>query len=211
MGALDDLLGSTPPDIKSDTPLYEAIGRFVTSFANAETAAHLVARRLSGLSDDKARVIFSGMRLGDLTDTIKALAKLDPEFDARIFEDIEACLSQLGLIAKRRHSLVHRASSFIDGKFLVTNALTSRSAKVTENEVFELNELSEMQSDCIQILLRLHKIASGAHQQSPIVSSSLYRNVHRPWRYKFQPPKTPGLKPRATHDKQKRPPDASGE
>jgi len=64
MGLFDELMGKEPvPPIESDTSHYEAVGRFVTTFATAEAAVHMLARKLSGLSDAKARIIFGGMRL----------------------------------------------------------------------------------------------------------------------------------------------------
>ncbi|HEX7563032.1 MAG TPA: hypothetical protein VF396_07220, partial [Bradyrhizobium sp.] len=74
MGLFDELMGAVPgavPEIKPDTPHYEALGRFVTTFATAEAAVHLLARHLSGLSDEKARIIFGGMRLPDISDIIR--------------------------------------------------------------------------------------------------------------------------------------------
>ena len=41
-----------PPS--TDKTHYEALGRFLSSFASAEGAVHLVARKLTGLSDEKA-------------------------------------------------------------------------------------------------------------------------------------------------------------
>ena len=46
----------------SDKTHYEALGRFVASFANVEGIVHVLARKVSGLSDEKARILFGGMR-----------------------------------------------------------------------------------------------------------------------------------------------------
>jgi hypothetical protein len=42
---------------REDTPYFAAVGRFIVEYAAAEAAAHLLARHLSGLSDEKARII----------------------------------------------------------------------------------------------------------------------------------------------------------
>jgi hypothetical protein len=47
-----------PPS--NDKTHYEALGRFLASFANAEGVLHVIARKLSGLSDEKARILFGG-------------------------------------------------------------------------------------------------------------------------------------------------------
>lgn len=78
MGLFDQLVGATNvPPIESDTPHFEAVGRFITSYAAAEGAVHMLARRLSGLSDEKARIIFGDMRLGDLSKRIRQMMRLD--------------------------------------------------------------------------------------------------------------------------------------
>jgi hypothetical protein len=63
--------------LKESTALYEAVGRFVTAYANAETAVHMVARHLSGLSDQKARVTFSRMGLNEVTERIRGFVRID--------------------------------------------------------------------------------------------------------------------------------------
>jgi hypothetical protein len=45
---------------------YEALGRFITSYAHAEASLHELSRKPTGLSDEKARVLFAGMRLSVL-------------------------------------------------------------------------------------------------------------------------------------------------
>jgi hypothetical protein len=57
--AAEDLGLYDPPS--DDKTHYEALGRFLASFANAEGAVHATARKLSGLGDEKARILFGGM------------------------------------------------------------------------------------------------------------------------------------------------------
>ncbi|WP_315767260.1 MULTISPECIES: hypothetical protein [unclassified Bradyrhizobium] len=210
MGLLDALAPEPVPEIRPDTPHYEAVGRFVTSFANAEAAIHMLARHLSGLSDEKARIIFGGMRLPDISDVIRQIARID-NIPAEIFEVIDGCLTQFGLIAKRRHSLVHRSSTFFDGKIISTNVLTTKSLKAVEGEVFDIQELSDMQIDCLHIYLRLCRVylpktklpsSSTAHEKIIYGTS---------WRYKHVPPRTPNLKPRAKSAKSQHQPPSSPE
>lgn len=193
---------------ETDAPLYEAIGRFVTSFANAEAAVHILARHFSGLSDEKARIIFGGMRLPDISDLIRHIAALD-NLDPETVEAIDSCLTQLSLIAKRRHILVHRSSIFYEGTFLATNVLTTKSLKATEGDTFDLQELSDMQSDCRRVYLRLGRLCSPAThpaEDDPLTEALIYKSA---WRYKHAPPKTPNLKPRAKSAKPAPQPPAS--
>jgi hypothetical protein len=194
MGLLDGLVSSTPvPEIKSDTPHYEAIGRFVTSFATAEAAVHMLARKLSLLPDVKARIIFGGMRLPDLAEIVRQMARLDalPEDQ---YQEIDGCLTQLKNIATKRHNLVHRTSNVFDGKLMVANIMTSKVINASQTEVLEVEEMSNMQSDCGRIYLRLSHIAKPTKSK---LDEDLYNAVRIvPWRYKHVPPKTPNLKPR---------------
>lgn len=205
MGLFDELMAALPdpvPEIKPDTPLYEAVGRFVTSYAHAEAAVHMLARFLSGLSDEKARIVFGGMRLPDLSDIIRHFIKID-SMPAASKETIDSCLTQLVLIGKRRHSLVHRSTHVFDNRMAVTNVLTTKSLKATETEFFEVRELSNMQGDCGLIYLRLNSIYEPESGR-PV-------KAWRPWLYKHVPPKTPNLKPRATPEAQQiQPPSSHG-
>jgi hypothetical protein len=209
MGLFDELMGPSPvPEIKDDTPHYEAVGRFVTTFATAEASVHMLARHLSGLSDEKARIIFGGMRLPDITDIIRQIAKID-SLDAKVLETIENCLIQIGLIAKRRHIIVHRSSYVFDGRIIATNVFTSKSILSSEQDTFDVTELSNMQSDCRRIYLRLARIYSPKDHPidaDPLAEAMLYGFA---WRYKHVPPKTPNLKPRSKSAKPKRQPPAS--
>jgi hypothetical protein len=58
-------------------------------------------RFLSKLSEEKARVIFAGMRLGDLADRIRAMARAD-KIDPTVQTEIDTCLTQLDLIGGAR-------------------------------------------------------------------------------------------------------------
>jgi hypothetical protein len=204
MGLFDELMAKLPdpvPEIRPDTPLYEAVGRFVTSYAHAEAAIHMLARHLSGLSDQKARIVFGGMRLPDLSDIVRRFIKID-KLPQATQDTVDSCLTQLILIGKRRHSLVHRSTHVFDNRMTVTNVLTTKSLKAIETEFFEVQELSDMQSDCGLIYLRLDEIYSP-----PLITGE--DKYWRPWLYKHVPPKTPNLKPRATPAEEQEPPPPS--
>jgi hypothetical protein len=208
MGLFSDLVGSAEsvPAIKDDTPHYEAVGRFVTSFAGAEGAVHMLARHLSGLPDQKARIIFGGMRLNDVMKIVRDMAKID-NLPAETFAVIDSCLAQLNAIAMRRHNIVHQSSIFFDGKLLSSDAFTSRSATIIRRDSFNVKELSDMQSDCGRIYLRLARIFLPDSELRPTQTSSTLEDViyRSAWRYKPAPPKTPNLKPRSKSAKHKRP------
>ena len=195
---LEKLLLSDPPPFRPDTPHYEAVGRFVTWFANAETGVHILARKLSGMPDAKARIIFGGMRLADLTDIVRSMARLDmiPQTD---YDEIDACLTQLNFIGAKRHALVHRSSNFFEDRIVVTNIQNSRSVQASEMEAFSIDQLSDMQTDLSRILLRIRYVADPsdfAHDRKQLIELVQLMRT-QPWLHKHAPPKTPNLKPRA--------------
>ena len=49
------------PGNPKEKEYYEAFGRFVSSYARAESMVHSLARHFSGTTDAKARVIFGGL------------------------------------------------------------------------------------------------------------------------------------------------------
>jgi hypothetical protein len=99
------LLGPlAPPPIDEETSHCEALGRFITAYATAEAAVHILARKLSGLSDEKARAIFARMGMEDVMERARAMMRAD-KTERKIFADVDACFVQLKLIAKCRHKL----------------------------------------------------------------------------------------------------------
>jgi len=171
-----------------------------------EAAVHMLARKLSLLPDAKARIIFGGMRLPDLAEIVRQMARLDALPDDQ-YQEIDECLTQLTDIATKRHNLVHRTSNVFDGKLMVTNIMTSKVINASQTEVFEVEEMSNMQSDCGRIYLRLSHIAKPTKSK---LDEDLYNAVRMaPWRYKHVPPKTPNLKSRDKSSKTPRAPNAS--
>jgi hypothetical protein len=82
--------------------IYAAFGRFIAAYAPAESGFHILARTLSMLPEAKARIIFSGMRLNDIIERIRALSKPDD------MKELEKFISQVNIIWTVRDRLVHR-------------------------------------------------------------------------------------------------------
>lgn len=162
---------------------YTAVGQFITAFASAEAAVHLTARWLTGLSDEKARAIFNGMRLADVIDRVRAMMRIE-NLDPKITSEIEACLVQLDIISEERHKLVHRSTTYIEGKLLVTNSFTAKSKSAILFDHFDEPQISAMYADCLVIYLRLAKVFDPSEREFDLSAV-----LHRPWRYKPARPK----------------------
>jgi hypothetical protein len=131
-----------------------------------------------------------------------------------MFDDIDACLTQLNHISDRRHRLVHRSSTFFDGKLLVSNAMTARTVTGAQSDVFDIPELRAMTSDCeviwIRLIWRCEIKISHKLQPSLDVNDKLREYaITRPWKYKHAPPKPPNQRPRKAPESPKPQPDAS--
>lgn len=195
-----DALDASAP-IPTDSQHFEAVGRFVTRYALAEAAVHMLARKVLGVSDEKGRVIFANMRLGDIVDRVRAIMRADK---SPYYAEVDDCLIHLDKIAKRRHNLVHRTTSFTDGKLIVTNVFVSKTKDIFEVEPFTYNELSDLIGDCAKIYLQLNRIRKP-ESADPRLNEFLASS----WRYKPPQPKPRNSKRRGNRGLKKHQPRSS--
>jgi hypothetical protein len=202
-------LGLIKP-VSNDQTHYEALGRFLAAFANAEGASHVLVRKLSGLTDEKARLLFSGMRLADIAERIRGLVQTErvaekSNFSEANLADIENCLDQIGHISRTRHNLVHRGASYFSGAFISANSMIAKTITSIETEIVEEHTLNQMQADCGAIFLRFVYIAADNPQDA------VWLNVlrQRPWSYKPMAPNSRNQKRQKDSKVQKRKPRLS--
>ena len=137
------------------------------------------------------------MRLGELADRIRQMMRLaledqDEKLDES-FQDADACLSQLGIIADRRQRLVHRHVSYSSAALHATNALTSKTFTAAERDVFTLPDLEAMRADCVVIYMRFVYLRDSRVKQAYFLPDQ-HEYIYGPWRYKFVPPNPPKAK-----------------
>jgi hypothetical protein len=192
-----------PAPVDEDTPYFAALGRLIVGYAAAETTVHLLARHLSGLSDAKARAIFSGMRLSELTERVRQMMQLDPISGAD-FAEVDKCLTHLGQIAKQRGNLVHRDVNYLGRALQVSNWATAKSIHNIEHASFDIATLDAMRVDCLAIYFRLRDVIEPSSSKRPILLEDFLR---QPWRYKPpQPKKTPKPPRKVPRSKREAPP-----
>jgi hypothetical protein len=186
-----------------DEPYFAALGRFIAAYANAEAQVHILARRLTKLNDAKARIVFSGMRIGDLADRIRGLFRV-ADASTKRYSEIDGCLRQLDLIGTQRNNLVHRFVNYQKGGIIATNIVTSKSISTHEFDTFTIADPENMDSDCTAITLRL---AFSRRKMKPEIKTW----VNAPWRYK---PPLPAPKPKSLsstpRSRKRRPPSSRG-
>ncbi|HXH47036.1 MAG TPA: hypothetical protein VNK51_24755 [Bradyrhizobium sp.] len=180
IGGLLNFLDPKPAP-PTEEEYFAAVGKLITGYAAAEQAVHTLARRLSKLTDAKARIIFGGLRIADLAERIRGLLRLSKASQKRI-SDIEACLSQLDRISEQRNRLAHRWVHYFDGRLVCSNVANAKTITATEVVFFELSQLEAMNSDCIAISYRLVQIGVKGGSKNTI------KWVREPWRYIPAPP-----------------------
>jgi hypothetical protein len=194
LGILGKLPPSNPfanilaPIPDPDTPYFEALGRFIVAYAGAEVAVHQLARKVSGLKDRRARVLFAGMRIGDVTTRMRALVRLSNRAP-KIKNNIESCLAQFDIIGTQRDKMVHRWTSYSGGALSVTNILTSKSVLEYEQDLFSITDLQRLHLDCLAISIRLNGVAHPASLKG--LKRHVRKYLYGPWQYKPAPLKTP--------------------
>ena len=137
-----------------------------------------MARHLSGLPDAEARGKFSGMRLSHLTKLVRRKMRTN-DTPENIYQEVNACLAQLNVIAKQRNKLVHRMVEHVGSHLSVSNALTAKSLAAIEADVFSGRDLQNMSLDCAVIILRLSWVIA----RNNTADAKLVAVTRKPWRY----------------------------
>lgn len=170
-----------------DEPYYAAIGRFIVQYAACEGAVHMLARRLSKIKDDRARLLFGGMRTGDVIDRIRAMWRFR-KHSAASTQELESCLSHYDVMGTCRDKIAHRFTSYKSGSILVSNLLTAKNLVHAEQDIFSLEDLTNLYSDCIRLYLRFEDIYQAKWMKSP--HDAMMRKIVRiAWRYTPPAPK----------------------
>lgn len=201
LSALAEYIELTRTDDKAH---FQQLGNFVIAYSNAEGMVHVLARKMSGLTDEKARILFAGMRLGDVIDRLRQFMRLD-KINEETYSEVDSCLTQLAHISDLRHKLVHRGAAYFAGSLVVSNSMTSKSPASGETDIIDVFRLREITDDSGTIFLRLSLIAQPDKTDATLVAQL----KARPWRYTHVPPKPPNQKRRGTPEEPPPPPDAS--
>ena len=171
-----DFWGGVWPE--SEPGYFAELGRMIVGYARAEAVVHCLARHFSGLPDTKARPVFGRMRLPDLIDVIRQMIRID-ERPNDVYQEVDACLVQLNVIADQRHKLVHCMVEYAGSHLSVSNALTAKSLTGIESHIFSFEDLENMRIDCANIFRRLLQVVEPQPYENP----ELEAFVHGPWRY----------------------------
>jgi hypothetical protein len=169
------------------TGFYSQLGEFIVGYALAEGAIHQVARKLAGVNDAKGRVLFAGMRLGDVQSRARGLLQ-HTRYGNKTRKTIEDCLSQFDRIGLMRDKIIHRFTHLESGELKITNFFTAKNVLAVEQDAVSQDDLYGMEVDCWTIATRLLRICNPDMRKMPSHATKFWRG---PWRYKPAQPNNP--------------------
>jgi hypothetical protein len=166
-----------------------SLGRFVPTFAKAETAIQYLLWYHAKTPENIAKSIFSGVRIKEGIGFVKRIGEATgapPETK----QELEILLKQLGNITDVRNHILHLgAQSIEDGNAFVTNEFLAHMPDRVFSFPISPGVLDNMTADLRKIILTLHwrhmgkpKLLSHAHNQ---VFQSI---ASAPWQYTHRSP-----------------------
>lgn len=170
---------------------YGKFGHFVNQFANVEAIVHFFCWRTIGIPDDQGRVITGGMRLHDVIEITKRLARAK-KLPAETQQNITRLFSQLSLISSLRDRLIHRGVNISGDDIVSSNERTARFKEDIEILRLSVRDIEAASLDLAYIFIQFLGLARPRLMGRKL-SSEL---AQEPWLYKPRQPETPHRPPR---------------
>lgn len=168
-----------------------ALGRFVHAFSEIENAVQILLSHKAGVSNEKAKAIFSGVTIKTAVEHIQRLFEVDGQ---EVPTYLKGALSHLGVIISVRNDILHFGAN-LDVETLelyVTNERSSIPRKITKTLV-SAKYLDDMRADLFGITSAILHVILADHGAGDNVLSVYLKDASSPWRYKrIQPSKSPG-------------------
>ncbi len=180
---------------------YEALGRFVQIFAEAE---RLVAQTFWKYADTRpeiARIVLSGIGAEQATSNTKLLAAV-AGVEAETKTDLDTVLDQFNVIRRQRNDILHfGATAIAEGRGMVSNAWKARS-QPTEFPI-SAETLGEMEADLRKVIAHLaYRHLGRPWPRGALGRLSLDGTLRAPWRYRQPRQGRSGLEPPAHQRRQ---------
>jgi len=139
-------------DLKGVSGYYQALGKFVDTFANVEEILFLYLYASAGVDYDTARAIFSGVRIHDAVSLIKRFAEVRKAELSAALDDV---LSQLLIINDVRNLILHHPVSgrFRKGRFIrsISNIGRALTAERIKEMLISQRILMDMEYDLFRM------------------------------------------------------------
>lgn len=191
-------------DPKKDAAYFEAIGRFIVSYAKAELQMVGAMGRVLGIGNTKAQAAFSGLRGVDLSERLRRLIG-----SSEGAADADACLTQLRIIGDLRNRIVHWELAITpDGQHAIAqNRLLVKAPDLLEKYRIPVKSITEAESDCTRIAWRLSVLRNDFWTPSDEWRAEL----NAPWLYKHLEPIRKKARDRVRPQSRSRPHQSSRE
>ncbi|GEM_PF-1971995 len=167
---------------------FDALGRFVHAYAQAETVTALALWFAAAIKHPIAKAVFSGVRVKDASSHMKRIADVTG-MDKQQRKELDDVLRQLGDITSARNDILHYgAVDVAEGRASVTNALKAHTAEKTTTFDVSPATLAKMTADLRKISMHLRVNFSGIPRPYAAANQLLLATtLHAPWQYKHQP------------------------
>lgn len=173
-------MSETPPT-DPHFAYFQALGFFVHRFAETEKLLALALWQLSGISVEKARAVFSGVRVDGATSFItRLLVATNAPQDVR--DEHQYLFTQLGHITKLRNSILHYGTEFAGDAFVTSNRFVAITPDRIEERPASAEVLWAAQYDLGRINWRLGAEMSRG-SGTPRHFFTEVANWNEPWRY----------------------------
>jgi hypothetical protein len=169
---------------------YQALGRFVHTFAKVEFTVFLVLRHYAKMPLHAARALLTGIRMDQTQGMLKRLREVE-FIDEAPWADVDRVLKQLSEINKFRNDLLHDTTILSEtGRGVVTNAAKALHEGRFEQSLVSPEILNNATFDLRKITTHLNVKHMGKPDPGDPKVAALLR---APWRYK--PQSSPPVEP----------------
>lgn len=178
------------PDWRSPK-YYEALGKFVTEFAEVEGMLFATLVNMADISFDFGQAVFSGMRAKNAADAISKLRNIrqtNPERYSEtglMSEDVEECLRKIGAINNVRNGILHYGVSIDSGGKMI--ARTSHVPPANKQDRYlevSIETLDNMTSDLRKIARTLLYYGMSTDDSRSAMLGFCEEAMRSAWRHK---------------------------
>lgn len=164
---------------------YEALGQFVTWYAEAEAVTQQALSHYAETRPAITRSLFSGTRVSAAASFIRRICEAT-RVDISVRDELKDIFAQMAAITTMRDNVLHYgARSVAEGKGVVTNALRAHIPDRVQTFPISPDILDNMTADLRRVIFDL--LSRHVGRPGPLGApnlSLLDGGQHGPWRYK---------------------------
>lgn len=183
MPTVAEMLGNLSKETKEqkEQRFYAALGEFICTFANTETAMYVFLHHVLKVASWKMRAMIGGENMGTLISLAK---RISPKcgFGNKKLKELQTLFSHLEHISKFRHDLVHRGAEISEAEIRSDNFFSAKEAELAEEMVFDIDHVTSATIDLLAIKSRLYRVVF--RKKLGKLARLERKRLYAPWRYK---------------------------